>query len=398
MKNITGGLSQSRLVRMHDVLADHVQRGTLPGLVTLVSRRGEVHVDAIGMKTVGGNKPMRRDTIFRIASMTKPITAVAAMILVEECKLRLDEPIDAWLPEMADRTVLTRLNGPLDETVAANRPITARDLLTLRMGFGHILEDASDYPIQKAIDALDLSTDTNPARQVGPDEWMRRLGTLPLMYQPGERWMYDTGLDVLGVLIARIASQPLDVFFRERIFKPLGMKDTNFSVPAGKLSRLPACYEVDDTGTLKLFDDPKNSRWSHAPAFLQASGGLVSTVDDYLAFGQMLLNKGKLNNIRILSRPSVELMTANHLTAEQQTAGSLLLDGRGWGFGMAVVTDRDQIFATPGRYGWEGGHGTSYASDFGEDMVAILMTQVGFPQAMNVYLDFWTAVYQALDD
>lgn len=394
----TSKLSKPRLARMHDVLASHVQRGEMPGLVALVSRHGETHVDAIGTTAVDGDKPMQRDAIFRIASMTKPVTAVASMILVEECKLRLDEPVDVWLPEMADRTVLKRLDGLLDDTLPAHRPITARDLLTLRMGFGHILEPASEWPIQKAIDALDLSTDTNPARQVGPDEWIRRLGTLPLMHQPGEGWMYDTGLDVLGVLIARIAGQPLDVFFRERIFEPLDMKDTSFSVPANKLGRLPACYEADDTGTLALFDDAQNSRWRTPPAFPQATGGLVSTVDDYLLFGQMLLNKGKLSATRILSRPSVELMTANHLTSEQQASGSLLLDGRGWGFGMAVTTERDQIFATPGRYGWEGGHGTSFAADPREEMVGILMTQVGYPQAMNVYFDFWTSAYQAIDD
>ena len=384
---------------MHDVLAGYVERGALPGLVTLISRRGEVHVDAIGKKAMGGNEPMQRDTIFRIASMTKPVTAAAAMILVEECKLRLDEPIDRLLPELANRNVLKRLSGPLDETEPAGRPITVRDLLTLRMGFGYILEDASAYPIQKAIDALDLSTDTNPAKRLTPDEWIRRLATLPLLHQPGECWMYDTGLDVLGVLIARAANQPLDVFFRERIFEPLGMSDTGFWMPAEKRTRLATCYQADgDTGALALFDDPGDSRWSQAPTFPQATGGLVSTVDDYLAFGQMVLNKGKHGGERILSRPSVELMTMNHLTAEQQAAGSLLLDGRGWGFGGAVTTKRDQIYATSGRYGWDGGHGTAWAADPSEDMNAILMTQIGFPLAMDVYLDFWASVYQAIDD
>lgn len=399
MKTNSANLSKARLAHMHEMLAAHVERGALPGLVTLISRRGETHVDTIGMTALNGHQAMQRDTIFRIASMTKPVTAVAAMILVEECKLRLDEPVDPWLPELAERQVLRRLAGPIDETIPANRSITLRDLLTLRMGFGYILEDASAYPIQQVINALDLSTDTNPARQVEPDEWIRRLGTLPLMYQPGERWAYDTSIDVLGVLIARVADQPLDQFFQQRIFEPLGMKDTGFSVPADRLHRLAACYEANaETGTLALFDDPAATRWSQPPLFPQASGGLVSTVDDYHLFGQMLLNKGKLGNVRLLARPTVELMTANQLTAEQQVAGALLLDGRGWGFGMAVTTVRDQLFATPGRYGWEGGHGTSYASDPAEALVAILMTQVGFPQAMNVYSDFWTLVYQALDD
>ncbi|NJM42434.1 MAG: beta-lactamase family protein [Anaerolineae bacterium] len=190
---------------------------------------------------------------------------------------------------------------------------------------------------------------------------------------------------VLGVLIARVTSQPLDVFFRERIFAPLGMKDTGFSVPHEQLHRLPACYEADgETGALKLFDDASNSRWNQPPAFPQASGGLVSTVDDYLRFGQMLLNKGKLEDTRILSRPSVELMMTNHLTPEQRAAGRVLLDGRGWGFGGAVNIDRDQIYATPGRYGWDGGYGTSFAVDPQVGLVAILMTQVGFPRAIDL--------------
>ena len=234
-----GGLSRARLARMHDVMAGYVERGEVPGLVTLVSRRGEVHVDAIGMKALGGSDPMRRDTIFRISSMTKPITAAATMILVEECKLRLDEPVDRLLPELADRKVLKRLDGPLDDTVPANRPITVRDLLTFRMGFGIIMAPPDTYPIQRAVSELLLGQGPpNPSTPPAPDEWIRRLGTLPLMHQPGEKWMYNTGSDVLGVLIARASGQPLETFLRERIFEPLGMKDTGFSVPAAKIDRL----------------------------------------------------------------------------------------------------------------------------------------------------------------
>ncbi len=196
---------------------------------------------------------MRRDTIFRISSMTKPITAAAAMILVEECALRLDEPVDRLLPELADRRVLKRLDGPLDETVPANRPITVRDLLTFRLGFGLIMATPDACPILKA--AIDQG-DRRRARRSrlampAPDEWLRRLGTLPLMYQPGERWLYSTGSDVLGVLIARAAGQPFDAFLRERIFAPLGMKDTGFSVPAAELDRLATGYWTNpQTGTL----------------------------------------------------------------------------------------------------------------------------------------------------
>jgi hypothetical protein len=182
----TGGLSKARLGRMHNVMAGHVERGEVPGIVTLVSRRGEVHVDAIGMKAVGGRDPMRRDTIFRITSMTKPITAAATMILVEECKLRLDEPVDRLLPELAGRRVLKSLDGPLDDTVPAKRPITVRDLLTLRMGFGVVMGPPDVYPIQKAVGELQIVGFGPPNQSTphDPDEWIRRLGTLPLMVRP----------------------------------------------------------------------------------------------------------------------------------------------------------------------------------------------------------------------
>src|SRR5439155_18664184 len=264
-----GGLSRVRLGLMHDVMAGYVERGEVPGIVTLVSRRGEVHVDAIGMKAVGGKDPIRRDTIFRISSMTKPITAAATMILVEESKLRLDEPVDRHLPELSGRTVLKRLDGPLDDTVPANRPITVRDLLTFRMGLGIVMAPPGTYPIQKAMSEQLLGQGPpSPSTPPAPDEWIRRLGTLPLMHQPGEKWMYHTGSDVLGVLIARASGQTLETFFRERIFEPLGMKDTGFSVPAAKLGRLASCYWVKpETKTLDLFDDARTSQWSRPPAF-----------------------------------------------------------------------------------------------------------------------------------
>src|SRR4051794_12326501 len=209
-----GGLSRARLGRLHGVMAGYIERGDLPGLVTLVSRRGETQVEALGMKAVGGRDPMRRDTIFRISSMTKPITAAATMIVkealtsafggVEECKLRLDEPVDRLLPELAGRQVLKRLDGPLDDPVPANRPITVRDLLTFRLGFGLVMAPPGTYPIQEAMSERLLAQEPqSPSTPPAPDEWIRRLGTLPLMHQPGERWMYNTGSDVLRVLIAR---------------------------------------------------------------------------------------------------------------------------------------------------------------------------------------------------
>jgi len=397
------GLSKTRLERMRDVMAGHVERGDVPGLVSLVSRRGEVHVEAFGVKSLDASDPMRRDTIFRIASMTKPVTAVAAMILVEECRLRLDEPVDRLLPELADRRVLVRLDGPLDQTVPARRPISVRDLLTLRMGFGYIMEVSSDYPIQKAASALQVLVGApKPQSLPAPDEWIRGIGTLPLMHQPGERWMYDLGLDVLGVLIARAAGQPLPTFLRERVFEPLGMDDTGFSVPPEKLGRLASCYERDPrTGLFEVYDGARDSQWSRPPAFPAGASGLVSTADDYLAFCQMLLDKGRCGRERILSRPSVELMTRDQLTPEQRaSAGIILGEGRGWGFGMSVVTRRDDLAATPGRFGWDGGLGTSGHSDPAEELVGILLTQrmMDSPEPPRVFTDFWTSAYQTIDD
>ncbi len=401
----TGGLSKARLGRMHDVMAGYVERGEVPGIVTLVSRRGEVYVDAIGTRAIADPAPMRRDTIFRISSMTKPITAAATMILVEECKLRLDEPVDRLLPELADRKVLKRLDGPLDDTVPANRPITVRDLLTFRMGFGQMMAPPDAYPILKAASEQQIGMGPpSPSTLPAPDEWMRRLGTLPLMHQPGEKWMYNTGSDVLGVLIARASGQPLETFLRERIFEPLGMKDSGFSVPATKLDRLVTSYWTNfETGALELYDDAEGGQWSRPPAFPSAAGGLVSTIDDYLAFGQMMLNQGKHGSERVLSRPSVETMTTDQLTPEQKAASGLVagyFDSHGWGFGVSVVTRRDDVAAVPGRFGWDGGLGTSWYSDPREDMVTILMTQRAWtsPSPPGVCLDFWTLAYQAIDD
>jgi CubicO group peptidase (beta-lactamase class C family) len=402
---VGSGLAKTRLQRLHDIMAGHVERGLAPGVVTLVARRGEAHVDAIGNKAVGVRDPMRRDTIFRITSMTKPITAAAAMILVEECKLRLDDPVDRFLPELADRRVLKRLDGPVDETIPAQRPISLRDLLTFRAGYGFIWGAPDRFPILKAIAELGIVGFGPPDQgtPMGPDEWLKRLGTLPLLHQPGEKWLYNTGSYILGVLIARAAGQSLEDFLRERIFAPLGMKDTGFSVPAAKLDRLAPSYWVNETtGALDLYDGAEGSRWAHPPAFADGGAGLVSTVDDYLAFAQMLLGKGKRGETRILSRPAVELMTVDHLTPAQKAASVFLgdaWDNRGWGFGVAVITGRDGISTTPGAYGWNGGFGTSWVNDPAEDMIAILMAQrAQYPTFSPIYLDFWTAAYQSIDD
>ena len=350
----TGGFSGTRLGVMREVMAGYAERG-------------EVHVEVYGSKTLGDGDPIRRDTIFRIASMTKAVTAVAAMMLVEECKLRLDDPVDRLLPELTDRRVLKRLEGPLDDTIPAHRPITLRDLLTFRMGFGIPMAPPGTYPIQTAMSELLLGQGPpRPQTPPPPDEWIRRLGTLPLMHQPGERWMYHTGSDVLGVLIARASGLPLETFFRERIFEPLGMMDTAFSVPAAKIDRLATSYWTQpETGELEVYD-PAEGEWSSAPAFPSGGAGLVSTIDDYLAFGQMLQSHGKHGSERILSRPSVEMMTTDQLTQEQKATSGFaprFFDSHGWGFGVSIVTRREELAGSIGTFGWAGGLGTSWCTD-----------------------------------
>lgn len=367
------------LQRLHQAMDARVARGELPGMVTLVAHGEDVHIDLIGAMAFGSDDPMRRDTIFRIASMTKPILAAATMMLVEDGTLALDEPVDRLAPELADRRVLKRIDGPLDETVAANRPITVEDLLTFRMGYGMIFEPTFDppYPINRAAHELQLVMGPpDPRTPHDPDEWLRRFGTLPLMYQPGQRWQYNAGALVLSVLAARASGQSLEELFRTRIFEPLGMHDTGFWMPAERTGRLPSYYMTDpQTGKLELQALSPPSEWTRPPVFPAGSAGLLSTVDDYLAFARLLLDKGAYKGGRLLSERSVELMTSNHLTPAQIADGGQVLGGRGWGFGMAVAVAPDAVSPVPGRYGWEGGYGTAWFNHPDRDLVAIAMSQ-----------------------
>jgi CubicO group peptidase (beta-lactamase class C family) len=399
----SAGLSKARLSRMHDAMAGHVERGYVPGVVTLVSRRGEVHVDALGTVAFGESAPMRRDTIFRIASVTKPITAAAAMILVEEGRLRLDDPVDSWLPELAEPKVLRGIDSPLDDTVPANRPITLRDLLTFRLGIGAVMVFPSRHPIQHAMEEAGIAPGPYLPTHA-PDELMRRVGSLPLVHQPGEQWLYNSGSDILGVLIARVMGHTLGAFLRERIFEPLGMRDTAFSVPEEKVDRLATAYQTDyATGERIVFDAARGGRFASPPVFESGAGGLVSTVDDLHVFGQMMLNGGKGGRERILSRPSIQLMTTDHITPAQKARSDFFpgfWDNRGWGFGLAIVTRRDDLAAVPGRYGWDGGYGTSWYVDPTEGLIGVMLTQrlMDSPSAPPTFLDFWTSAYQAIDD
>ena len=329
--------------------------------------------------------------------MTKPVTAVAALILIEECVLRLDEPVDRLLPELADRRVVRRIEGPIDDTVPAQRPITVRDLLTFRMGFGGYF---GPCPVNDAAASLQLAVGP-PAPSVPPepDEWIRRFSTLPLMCQPGERWLYHTGADVLGVLIARASGQTFPTFLAERIFQPLGMTDTAFSVPAAGIDRFATSYLTDpETATLRVYDNPAG-QWSTPPAFPSGGAGLVSTAGDFLAFAEMLLRGGS----PILSRPTVETMITDQLTLEQKAISGFSpddFDARGRGFGVGVVTRREHPAAPVGQYGWDGGLGSIWRNDPSEQMIAILMTNAAWtsPRPPTIALDFLTGAYAAIND
>lgn len=398
------GLSATRLARMHESLRRHVDSGRLPGLVALVSRHGVEHAEAIGTLAFDRTAPMRRDTIFRLASVTKPITAVAAMILVEECRLRLDDPVDEFLPELANRKVLRTIDSELDDTVPARRPITLRDLLTFRSGYGEVAFLSPTCPLQKALAQarLPLSAWMFPGT---PDEYMRCLASLPLASQPGERWLYHMSAEILGVLVARVAGMPLSAFMRERIFDPLGMKDTGFTVPQAKLERVATCYGTDfSSGAVAPLEEARNDLLAR-PCDFESGGGdqFVSTADDVLAFGRMMLNRGAHGKERILSRLSVELMTTDQLTPEQKAASPFFenfWDSRGWGLGLSIVTRRDEVAGVPGRFGWDGAFSTSMYVDPSEDMVGVLMAQCrpGALRLPAVVLDFWTSAYQAIDD
>jgi CubicO group peptidase (beta-lactamase class C family) len=391
------GFSLKRLARVRELLERHVDSGFVPGMVAVLARHGEVHIEATGTLAFAGSGagiPMAGDTIVRMASMTKPIVAACAMTLVEDCTLRLDDPVDDLLPELADMTVLADPKGPLDDIVPAKRPITLRDLLTFTLGTGMVPAEQGTVPIADALGTLG---------EPPPDEWIRRLGTLPLVYQPGENWMYDTGADVTGVLIARATGMSFGDALRERIFEPLGMTDTAFSVGAERIGRFATAYDRDDVAGKPVVEDPPNGRFSRPPTFESGGGGLVSTADDYLAFATALLMGGKHHGDRVLSRPSVTLMTSDHLSPAQFADSGFepgYFDTLGWGFGMSVRTRRTHLGPSEGSYGWPGFYGTAWYNDPAEGMTTIFIMQRAHmgDQKLPMWSDLWTAVYQAIDD
>lgn len=394
-------VSERGLLRLHDAMYADVASGDRPGLVTLVSRKSDTHVDAIGAQEFGGEAPMRRDTIFRIASITKPITGAVTMSLIEEGKLGLDEPIDRLIPELANRRVLKRLDGPLDDTVPARRSIRVSDLLTMRMGMGAIMAPG-DYPIMTAMMQSGVFIPFRMPTAKNSDEWIAKLAALPLMDQPGEVWRYDTSITLLGALIERAAGKPLSEVFQERIFEPLGMKDTGFVVPADKLSRLPVAYQKNQqTGKLEVWDPGGEASFFARPhGFPGAHGGLVSTVDDYCAFARMMLNKGRGRNTQVLSAASVQAMMTDHIPPDVKARSAFVpgfWDLRGWGYALSVIRKTEP--GEPRGFGWDGGYGTVAYWDTATETVVLLFSQrlVDGPTYSDIFHRFFSEAYAALE-
>lgn len=394
-------ISREGLRRLHEAMASYVAAGERPGLVTLLCRNGESHVDAIGKQEFGAGPVMRRDTLFRIASITKPITGAVTMSLIEEGLLALDEPVDRLIPELANRRVLKRLDGPLDDTVPAKRPMLVSDLLTMRMGMGAIMAPGN-YPIMTAMMQSGVFIPFRMPTAKSADEWIAKLAALPLMDQPGEVWRYDTSITLLGALIERAAGKPLGDVFAERIFQPIGMRDTGFVVPPGKLHRLPVAYQKNQqTGKLEVWDPSGESSFFAKPhGFPGAHGGLISTVDDYAAFAQMMLNKGKAGSTRVLSAESVQAMTTDHIPQEVKARSTFVpgfWDLRGWGYALSVITKQEP--GEPRGFGWDGGYGTVAYWDNTTGTIVLLFSQrlVEGPIYSEIFRKFFSDAYEALD-
>ena len=349
-----------------------VAAGEVPGLVALIGRGGEVWTHVAGVRDLESGAPMRRDTVFAVASIGKPVTAVSALMLVEDGVVGLDDPVDPWLPELANRRVLRRLDGPLDETVPAERAITLRDLLTMRMGLGAVSADPAAVPIARRMQELGVAPGPRLFGE-DADAFMARLGEMPLVHQPGTRWLYHTGLDVAGVLIERAAGMSLGAFQRDRIFVPLGMADTGFHGPAERLAT--TYWRSALTGEFEVWNAASGTSFANPPPFEAGGGGQVSTVDDFHAFGRFLLDGGMAEDRRLLSAELVAEMLTDQITAEQKAASPWFppdfWDSHGWGLGVALRSDP----AARGRFGWWGGFGTTFWCDPAIDTVAILFTQ-----------------------
>jgi len=376
------GFSSSRLDRIKPAMQIYVSQNKLPGLISLVARRGEVvHFEKYGK--MNENQSMQFDAIFRIASMTKPVTSTAIMMLYEEGRFQLNDPVSKYIPEFNDLKVFSGVEKGELKLVKPENPMTIRDLLTHTSGltygfFGNSPVD-SIYKVSKLFDGT-------------LNEMINKLAGIPLLFQPGTKWNYSMSTDVLGYLVEVISGKSFDEFLEERIFKPLKMKDTGFFVPKDKVNRFAAVYGMAEGGEIKVVQKPKTT--GKLPKLLSGGGGLMSTISDYSRFAQMLLNKGELDGTRLLGRKTVEFMTQNHLSFD---AGR---PGRGFGLGFAVTENvaKSNLIGSKGEYWWAGIHNTFFWVDPEEEMILILMTQFSPFRYYPVHKEFKILTYQAIID
>jgi CubicO group peptidase (beta-lactamase class C family) len=365
-------------------LDEQLESGRFPGYAAAIRYGDRSEIRTAGVTTLGGTVGVREDTIFRIASLSKLVGGALTLVLIRDGAFDLDAPVARWLPELESPRVLRHPGAELDDTVAAERPILVRHLLNFTFGLGFLLEDS---PLSRAMSDLDLLPGPEEA-PVGPDELMVRVSSLPLACQPGERWYYHTGSDLLGILIARALGRPLSAVIKEHVTGPLAMDSTDFHAP--DVSRLAAAYRPGTSG-LELHD-PADGAFAQPPLFESLGGGLVSTVQDYLAFLDSLLSGSP-----VLDAETVRAMTTDSLTGEQRRGVEQLMGpGMSWGMCVGLDLERAQPWMRPGRFGWNGGSGTTAYVDPGNDLVAVLLTQRAMQSATGDFDDFWRSVYRDL--
>jgi len=400
------GMSSERLARIKPLLQRYVDEGKVAGIQTLIARKGKiVHFEQVGKLDLDTHSALREDSLFRIYSMTKPITTTAAMILYEEGKLQLDDPVEKYLPAFKNKKVL--VDG---ELVDATHAITIRELMSHTAGltygiFGNSVIDQK-YRVamfgeghQFSFNNTTINADASKIKTL--DDLVSAIGPIPLQYQPGTQWVYSLSVDILGAVIEKVSGQSLDAFMLERLFKPLRMNDTFFEVPKEKLQRFGTLQAKDAGGKLMVIDRPKTSDFANNVTFFSGGGGLVSSAMDYLRYSQMMLNGGELDGIRILSPTTIDLMTRDQLTQSARLGydprpGIMGDVSFGLGFGLAVKAPRVRS-GSKGSYRWAGIAGTDFWIDPKEDLTAMILVQMmGYPPALRN--EFKTLVYQAITE
>jgi len=396
------GLSSERLARIRPWMERLVADNKLPGVLTVVARRGRAaYADCVGYRDVAAAIPVTEDTIYRIYSMTKPITSTAIMMLHEEGRFQLDEPISRYLPMFKDIRVYAGGGPESYDTVPARSPITFKQLLTHTSGLTYGFTGSPVSAIYQAA-KFDFQTEEATLWQM-----MERLAKLPLLAQPGTEWNYSVSTDVLGALVETISGMGFDKFLQTRIFAPLGMKDTGFCVREDQRARFAANYQKEETGGMRLIDEPKTSRYLKPEPLCSGGGGLVSTAGDYLRFCKMIAGKGRLDDVRILGRKTVEFMRINHLQSGGDLASMGMprfsestMAGIGFGLGFAVVLDpaKAELLCSPGEHYWGGAASTAFWIDPQEDLIAVMMTQLMPSSSYPIRRELRTLVNQAIVD